>query len=291
MNLVTVILLMLKISIMLLVFGIGLSASREDITHLFRRPAKLLRTFLSMNVILPALAVLLALTFDLRPPVKIALVTLAISPVPPLLPKRHAQAGASGGYSIGLLFTMAAIAIIYIPGAIGVLDHIFPASLHMPFLAVANVALLTVLVPLAAGVLVRSAVPRFAQRIARPVTLVATLLLILGLLPVLVKSMPAIVSLIGDGTVAAFAVFVIVGVVVGHFLGGPRPEDRTVLALATATRHPAIAAVIAIANFPDQKMVFPAILLYLLVNVILCLPYMVWAKRRSVARAVASSSS
>jgi BASS family bile acid:Na+ symporter len=290
MSLASFILLGLKVSVMLLVFGIGLSASHQDVTFLFKRPGLLLRSFFSMNIVMPLLAVAIVLSFDLRPPVKIALVALAISPVPPLLPKRQAKAGAREGYAIGLLFAMALLALVFMPLAIAVLDLVSLSSLSMPFLAVMKLVFLTVLLPLLVGLLVRSFSGKFADRIAKPVTLVAAIILFGGLLPVLFKSMPAIVSLIGNGTVLVFAVFVIVGLVVGHFLGGPVSEDRPVLALATASRHPAIAATIAIANFPQQKLVFPAILLYLLLDIILCLPYMAWLKRQGTSRAVTSPS-
>jgi BASS family bile acid:Na+ symporter len=39
-----------------------------------------------------------------------------------------------------------------------------------------------------------------------------------------------------------------------------------VLALATTSRHPAIAIAIAHANFPQQKLAVPAIVLYLIVS-------------------------
>jgi BASS family bile acid:Na+ symporter len=290
MSFASLILLVLKTSVMLLVFGMGLRASRADISYLFRRPRQLLRSFLSMNVVMPLLAATLAISFDLRPPVKIALLMLAISPVPPLLPKRLGKSEANG-YMIGLLFGMAVIAVIFIPAAIAVLDRLSPASLHVPFLAVLNLALITVLVPLSAGVLVRRAAGRFAERIAKPVSLVAAVMLVLGLLPVLAKTTPAILSLVGNGTIVAFIVFVVVGLAAGHFLGGPVAEDRSVLALATASRHPAIAATIAIANFPEQKLVFPAILLYFLVNILLCLPYMVLVRRQPASRPATSAPS
>jgi BASS family bile acid:Na+ symporter len=283
MTLASFILLVLKTSVVLLVFSIGLDTGHRDMVYLFRRPRQLLLSFLSMNILMPVLAATIALTFPLRPPVKIALVALAISPVPPLLPKRQAKAGATGAYSIGLLFAMALLSIVFIPIAIEVLDVFSPANLHMPFFAVVKLVFLTVLVPLSVGVLVRNRARDFARRIAKPVSLFAAILLLGGLLPVLFKSMPAIISLLGNGTVLVFVVFVVVGLAVGHFLGGPASEDRPVLALATASRHPAIAATIAIANFPQQKMVFPAILLYLLVNIIICVPYMVWLKRRRAA--------
>jgi bile acid:Na+ symporter, BASS family len=288
MSLASFILLGLKISVVLLVLSIGLETSRKDMVYLFRRPGQLLRSILSMNILMPVLAVAIVLTFDLRPPVKIALVALSISPVPPLLPKRQAKAGATGAYAIGLLFAMALLSIAFIPIAIEVLGVYSVHNLHMPFFAIAKLVFLTVLAPLSVGVFVRNLAPGFAGRIVKPVALVAAILLFGGLLPVLFKSMPAIISLLGNGTIAVFVIFVIVGLVVGHLLGGPAATDRPVLALATASRHPAIAATIAIANFPAQKMVFPAILLYLLLDVIICLPYMFWVRRRAASPAPVS---
>src|SRR5262249_45301908 len=102
-------------------------------------------------------------------------------------------------------------------------------------------------------------------------------------LPIVIFERKAIVSLIGDGTLIAMAIFVIVGLVAGHFLGGPVRENRTALALSTATRHPGIAFAIAHANFPQQKLAIAAIGLYLIVNAIATLPYMVWTKRQRAA--------
>jgi BASS family bile acid:Na+ symporter len=87
MNLTVLILLMLKISIVLNVVALGLKATPAAATCLFRRPRELGRAFLSMNVVMPLLALGLAMAFDLNPAVKIALVALAVSPIPPMLPK------------------------------------------------------------------------------------------------------------------------------------------------------------------------------------------------------------
>lgn len=83
-----------------------------------------------------------------------------------------------------------------------------------------------------------------------------------------------------NGTLAAIVAFVLVGLVAGHLLGGPAPEDRTVQALSTASRHPGVAMAIASANFPQQKLTPAAILLYLIVCAIVTIPYLTWRKRR-----------
>ena len=157
-------------------------------------------------------------------------------------------------------------------------------QLKMPVLPVAELAMVTVLVPMVSGIAIRKLAPKFAGHVARPLAIVATLLLIVTVLPIVIFERKAIFSLIGDGTLIAMAVFVLVGLGAGHFLGGPVRENRTVLALSTATRHPGIAIAIAHANFPQQKLALAAIGLYLVVNAIATLPYMAWTKRQRTSK-------
>ncbi|MNW21381.1 hypothetical protein D3C71_2222690 [compost metagenome] len=51
------------------------------------------------------------------------------------------------------------------------------------------------------------------------------------------------------------------------------------LALSTASRHPAIALAIAKTNFPDEPFLAATIVLYLLVVTLLALPYVKWRRR------------
>jgi bile acid:Na+ symporter, BASS family len=64
-------------------------------------------------------------------------------------------------------------------------------------------------------------------------------------------------------------------------MGGPDPNQSVVLALSSACRHPAIALSIAAANFPDEHF-GGTILLYLIVNAIVGIPYVEWQRRRLV---------
>jgi BASS family bile acid:Na+ symporter len=68
-------------------------------------------------------------------------------------------------------------------------------------------------------------------------------------------------------------------------LGGSDPDDKIVLALSTACRHPAIALAIGATNFPEEQLA-PIIVLYLLVNTLVGAAYVVW-QRRHVDGAVA----
>jgi BASS family bile acid:Na+ symporter len=268
MNLQFLILLVLKISIVLSVLAVGLKATFADATFLFRHPRELGRAFLSMNVLMPLFAIVLVLTFNLCPPVKIALVALSVSPVPPFFPKKAIKAGGTNSYSIGLLVATAALAIVIIPLMMEIFERFGSVPLQMSVRSVAALVFMTVLAPLLVGIAIRAAAPSFAERAAKPVGILATVLLVLSVLPVLFGSMRTIFSLIGDGTLLSFAAFALVGYILGNLLGGPEPENRRVLALATASRHPAIAVAIAHANFPQQKLAVPAIVLYLIVSAV-----------------------
>jgi BASS family bile acid:Na+ symporter len=109
--------------------------------------------------------------------------------------------------------------------------------------------------------------------------LTAALLIAVALIPVLVAEWRAILSLIGNGTVLALAALVAVGLTAGHLLAGSDPGERTVLALASGTRHPGVAVALAHANFPDDKLVLPAVLLYLVVCTLVSIPYVQWTRR------------
>lgn len=282
------IVLALQASIFLAVFSFGLHAQWSDILSILRRPDKLARSLLALFVIMPLVAILIDRNFSLRPPVKIALVALAVSPIPPIFPLQAGKAGGPRPFILGLLETAALLSIVIVPLAMEVLARIFNVPLTMTSGAVAKLALITILLPMLAGMVVRTVAPDVADRIAKPVFLVAGLLLVAGSLVILFVSMPAIRSLIGDGTVIAMVVFAALGLLTGHLLGGPDPHERAVLALSSACRHPGIALTIAATNFPTQHLAAAAVLLYVLVAAAVCFPYVTWQQRRATATAAAT---
>src|SRR5262249_39587301 len=156
---------------------------------------------------------------------------------------------------------------------------------------IARIVTTSVIGPLAAGLAVRHFWAEFAERAAGPLSRLASLLFVVGLLPVLFTQMSAAISLVGHGPLLALAVFVVIGLVVGALLGGPEHSHRIVLALSTATRHPGVAMAIAVANFPEQKLVLPSILLYLIVSVIISGMFLGRLRRRDKATDVDSRQS
>ena len=267
-------------SVFSIVFKLGTAANAQSIFFLFERPSLLLRSLLSMSIIMPACAVALAAAFDLKTAVKWALVTLAISPVPPFLPIKQINAGGSAPYAISLLVVEALAAIVFVPGAVVLCGLVFHDDAHIGISTVMLIILATVLVPLALGMLVRRFASNLAEQISDPVGRIGSVLLLIGLACVLLINVGGMVSLFGDGTIVAIVTFSVLGMVVGHALGGPKHAEQAVLALASATRHPGIALAIVTASWPGHKSALAAILLFVVVSMIVSIPYLRWIKPR-----------
>ena len=281
MTLKTLILFVLKASILLNVFAIGLKASVHDATYMFRRPGKLVKALVAMNILMPLFAIAFVLTFDLPHAVEVALMALAVSPVPPILPRKLRKAGATESDTIGLLVAMGILAIVFVPAAMEILERVFHVPLRMTFASVAALVFITIVLPLALGITVHTLAPVPAERLVNPIAKIASIALLLSAVAILFSSAPGIWELVGNGTLVAIAAFVLAGLVIGHLVGGPKPENRAGLAMATVSRHPGIAIALSVANFPEEKLAIPAVLLYLLVNVLVSIPYQIWTKRKT----------
>jgi BASS family bile acid:Na+ symporter len=280
MSLAQLIKVAILLSVMLIVLSFSLRATWRDATSLLSKPSQLLRSLLAMNVLLPLFAATLVAVFSLRPPVAIALVALSVSPVPPFLPQKQLKLVGRQEYVYGLLGTASLLSIVLAPLTIVLIGLAFSRQVRIEPAAIGRIVALTILIPFALGLIIRRLIPTFAVRASPLASKAGVLLLVAAVVPVIITMWPAMISLIGDGTLLAIVAFMVVGLAVGHLLGGPDPDDRTVLALATATRHPGVALVIAAGNFPGEKLVAPALMLYLLVGAIASAPYVMWRKRQ-----------
>jgi len=65
---------------------------------------------------------------------------------------------------------------------------------------------------------------------------------------------------------------------IGHAIGGPGPEVRTSLAIATVTRHPGLALLIASTNFPDRPEAPMAIVTFVAGTALAAIPYTAWRR-------------
>jgi bile acid:Na+ symporter, BASS family len=268
------------VSSTLIVFGFGLRSTMRDASALFRHPLLLVRSLFAMNVLLPLIAALMVAMFALRPPIGIALIAVAVSPVPPFLPGQQLKLVTRQEYVLGLFGASSLLAIIVAPVSVALIGLLFTRQISIAPIAIAKIVALTVLVPFSLGMIVRRRAAALAERVSPIVGNVGIFLLVVAAVPVLLTTWSEMISLIGNGTLIALVAFTLVSLAAGHLLGGRNPDNRTILALAAATRHPGVALTIATQMFPDQHLVAPALLLYLFVSGIASAPYILWRMRQ-----------
>jgi BASS family bile acid:Na+ symporter len=275
---------LLTISLAGLILAVGLNAAKEDLFYVLFRPRLLFRSAAAVLIIPPLVAGLLIAFAPLPPVARAGILLMAISPVPPLVPGKELAAGGRKNYAYGLYVAMALLTIISVPAVMAIATTLFGRSDFISVGAIARMVFIGVLLPMALGLVIRAMAPAFAHKWWNRVYRISMVLVLVTFLPIAITAWPAVMSLVGNGTVLAMVIVTVVTLVVGHLLGGPETRDRATLAVASSVRHPGIAMSIAAANFNDPK-VTAAILLYLLVGMVVSAPYIVWMNREPPSRA------
>lgn len=270
----------ITMSLGLLVFAIGLRSTWGDFLFVITRPALLAKAVLAVCIVPLAAAIAALSLVDIGRPAAVAILLMAISPVPPLVPGKDLKLGGRTAYVFGLYAALALVSVASVPVLGQLTAGFYGVSKSFPPSIVAlNVATIVVL-PLLLGILFRRKLaPDLSRRAIPWVERTATLFLLLALVPIILSTGKQMLSLVGDGTI--FVIILVVGaaLVAGHLLGGEVAEDRPALAIAAATRHPGIAMALAGANH-EIPAVTAAILLFLVVSIFATIPYQRFVKRR-----------
>jgi BASS family bile acid:Na+ symporter len=213
--------------------------------------------------------------FNFQQAAEIALLALAISPLPPLLPSKETRAVGHASYGLALMAILALLAIATVPLSAQILEAIFGREFKVSATAIARIVLVAMVIPLLAGMTMRAMMPALTERIEPIVSLAAKILLALAAIVLFVAMWRAILDAIGGGAILSMVIFVVLALIIGDVLGHPDRDHAVVLALSSASRHPAIALSIASANFPNEHFA-GTILLYLLVNAVVGVAYLKW---------------
>jgi BASS family bile acid:Na+ symporter len=81
------------------------------------------------------------------------------------------------------------------------------------------------------------------------------------------------------------AILVIISLAIGHFLGGPDNDKRSVLAISCIARNVGLALFIAVLNNIQEKVV-PTLVAYLIIGSGLGVLYSIWNKRQLAKQSV-----
>jgi BASS family bile acid:Na+ symporter len=279
--------ILIKVTLFAIMFALGLSLQGDAVMQLRRRPALFLRVLAGSCLLVPLVALLLLklpASAGLSPPAKFGIALMAISPSAPLTLRKAGQHGGSRELAALLQVGAAITAIVSIP----LMADLFRASFAVKGWDIGSadvgrqVALVQIL-PLGLGLLLRRWQPDLTARLRGPLERLANLLLLALTVLVLVKTAPLLTSFITANllALAAMAAMVVAALAIGYVLAGPGRQERTTTALVTSMRNPGLALLFASIYAPQLPTVKLAVLVYLLVTVILSIPFLRWQKGHS----------
>jgi bile acid:Na+ symporter, BASS family len=272
-------LLALKVSIATMLCAIGMGSTLDDLGYLFRRPALLLRSLLAMYVAVPLAVLGLVRALPLPPGVRTAVLVLAISAGAPLLPRKLVKLGREG-YVFSLVVLSSLLAVLAVPAWLALLGPFFVREPQAGPGTVGVLVAKAALGPLLAGMLLRPLLGERAGRISEGVLKLVGVALLVAAAGLLVLHG----HLLFDAdplALPALAGVTVVGLAIGHALGGPDREDRTALAVTCATRHVGV-AMLAASAVPNPR-VIALVLAYLVCAALVTLPYLRWRRRPAAA--------
>jgi len=273
-----------SLTIFTLMLTIGVNQSLEQLTSVWRQRAVLLRALLAVLVLVPTVVIALLLVFDLSPEVATGLALLAAAPGAPLTTKRSKMVAADIDYITSLQLTLALLAIVVTPLILSAFYAVFALTTERvsPLDVAWQIALVTFL-PVIVGLTLQRFAPKLVAVIGKPLNVLANvlfLLLMIALIVVLAIA-PELRSklLLGWSAIAAILIIAVAAVTIGHLLGGPRPDQRAGLAVASLARN--IGLALFIAGLSDgEGAIMPTLLAYILLGTAVAVPYSVWIKRQ-----------
>lgn len=276
----------LNISLLLFVISsmlaMGLSLTLKQIVEPLKNARLVALALLASFVLVPILAYILNLVFSLDPGVAIGLTIISTAAGAPFLPKLSQVAKGNVAFSVGLMTLLMVVTIIYMPIVLPLLLQ----GVQVDPLAIAQSLVLTMLVPLALGLFVKSRYESVAESLGPVMSQTSTVALGLLLVAGIVLNFSAIVGFIGTGTILAILLFLVASLLIGYFLGGSDSGIRSVLGLGTAQRNLAASMIVAAQNFDD-----PNVFLFILVAGLIGLVLLMIAGGEMGRRASASSTS
>ncbi|MEA5508527.1 sodium dependent transporter [Crocosphaera sp. UHCC 0190] len=271
--------IIVKVTIFSLMLAMGINLSLEKMLSLWRKPALLFRALLAVVVLVPLVVVALLKLFNLPLGVTIGLVLLAASPGAPLTTKRSQMAGARFRNSASLQLTLALLAVVITPLTLGIFAILFdniPDKVTM--LNVAKQVSIAQFLPISLGLLLQKFGAKYAVAIAQPLTFIANSLFLVLIILACIVGIPLLSKLWGL-PLMAIAIMVIVSLGIGHALGGPDDDKRSILAISCIARNVGLALFIAILN-GLEKQVMPTVVVYLMVGAVFGVLYSIYHKRK-----------
>ncbi|MGL5511169.1 MAG: bile acid:sodium symporter family protein, partial [Microcoleaceae cyanobacterium] len=230
-----------KLTLFALMFSMAIRWTFDDVIWLWKQPALLGRSLLSVFVLVPLFGVLIIVLMPgLTVSQRIGIASMIACPGAPMIAFKSLKVGGNAKFVASLQFIICTIAIISIPLTIFLLSQLSPHEAWLSQGKIATQVFFAQVLPMGLGVLIAEYLPELAEDLVEPISKISKLMLLVTTLILLTLTLDKVLNA-GFFAYFAMVLMAIASLAFGHFLGGPQPENTSVLAYATATRNPGLA--------------------------------------------------
>ena len=222
----------------------------------------LIKVVVANFLLVPALAYLIVVIIPVGEGFRIGLILLATAAGAPFLPRLVQVAKGKVAMSVGVMFLLMVLTVIYVPL---VLPLLLPGVAVNP-LEIASSLIVLMLVPMAAGLLVNYRYKELAALLQNALSRISNYGLMLGFVALIALNWRYLMATFGSGAIISALLLIIGAFIIGWLSAGKDAKTKPVLALGTAQRNIAAALVVAGSNFSD-----PDVLLMCMVGALLML--------------------
>jgi BASS family bile acid:Na+ symporter len=250
-----------------LMLSIGLRVRFDEVLRAARQVRAVSLGLLANFVAVPLITVGLLLLFQATSWVSTGFLILAVCPGAPVGPSFTGIAKGDVALATGLMVILAGASAVLAPALLSILLFwLFPGGqLFVDFVSIVRTLLVTQLVPLAVGLAIHHWASRFGERAAKPLALLANVMLLSVVGLILATQYPTLADIRLRGWFGML-LLLLASLVIGWLCGGSARPVRSALAVTTGLRNTAVGLVIVNANFAGTPAV-TAVVAYALVTI------------------------
>ncbi len=239
----------------------GLGVSWSDLAAVVKNGRLVAQAGLANYVLVPLITILLLNLLQAKPLVAVGFLLIAVCPGAPFAPPLTAMAKGNTPIAVGLMLILGASSAIVAPLLLTVLLPFVArgADLKIDSIKIVTTLLMTQLLPLGIGLLVRSRRPQLAERLKKPASQFTAVLSVVVLVLIITLQYRTLADISWKGF-AGICALLLLFLAAGWVVGGRGREIRRAVGLTTAARNVGVALVIATASFPESDAVTAVIL-------------------------------
>jgi predicted Na+-dependent transporter len=247
--------------------AMSLSLSVQQMTQPLKNIRLVILALLANFVLVPLLAFIIIKIIPMDQSLQIGVILLGTAAGAPFIPKLVQGAKGNVAYAVGLMFLIMVVTIFYLPIILPVL---LPGIEINPW-DIAKSLIVTMLIPLVIGMLIRSHSPDVADHWAPVMQKISGLSILILLVVGLGLNVSNIIGFIGTRGIGAMIILILGALLIGLLFGGRDPGVRSAMGLSTANRNGAAALLIATQNFSGTN-TLPFVLVGTVLMLLILLP-------------------